>query len=485
MRTIIHPDDGSLQAACSRAGNIDALATVASRNSEPLSLVMRFAALLLALYAALAVRSCGIKSDVDAFCYLARYTDLKSLICRHACTTHELNQAKCHFESNGRTEGRIFDCDTPTSTSVPPQLVVGPGLVQMLSPGTVTSAAVVRVQGTLRCGRGVEAAVLRTSRVVVESGGVFECGSASNPITSDVEIELLDGADADGQRGIMVYNGGTLSLHANPSRSRVARLASVALRGSARLHLRLPGVSGHWHVGDDLVVATTSFNRQPSVAQNEERTIAAISADGLVVDLDRPLIFDHYGGNPATFRGTNLTLDEAGYVANLRRPIRIRPAAGAAVGGHIIVHYGGTAHVQGAEIARLGDEGQLGQYPFHWHRAGNVSGQYIRNSSVHHTRQRCIVVHGALEARVLSNLCFDFVGHGIFLEDHDEVANVVSHNLVILARKQTNEAKLLLQSELVGPPVSQPRTHPHAHRPTPAPPTHTCARTHTPRTVRR
>lgn len=335
-------------------------------------------------------------------------------------------------------------------------LVIGPASTQTLDPGTVTSAAVIRVQGTLRCGAtlgvALPAATLRTSRVVVEGGGAFECGSASK--TASLNLELLDSSDTtlgglvdDTQRGIVVDSGGRLSLHADPARSRVARLSSVARRGSARLHLRAPGVGSYWQVGDDLVVATTSFNAQPSIGQNEERTITAISTDGLVVDLDRPLTFEHYGGRPATFTGSALTLDEAGYVANLRRPIRIRPAADAAAGGHIIVHHGGSAYVQGVEISRLGDQGTLGHYPFHWHRAGNVSGQYFRESSVHHTRQRCIVVHGVSDAQVLSNTCFDVVGHGIFLEDGDEVANVVADNLVVLARKASADT-LLLQSEL-------------------------------------
>ena len=277
--------------------------------------------------------------------------------------------------------------------------------------------------------------MLRTSRVIIESGGSFECGMNS----SDFELQLLDNSSYSSvnnlRRGIIVYPGGTLSLHGDASRGRIARLASVAASGASTLNLRSPGVGGVWHVGDALVIATTSFNIQPSIGQNEERTIAAVSDDGMRVELDRPLAFSHYGGEPATFTGSNLTLDEAAYVANLRRNIRIHAAPGAAVGGHVIVHRGASAFVQGVEISGLGDEGTFGQYPFHWHRAGNVSGQYIINSTIHHTRQRCIVVHGTTDAVVESNTCFDIVGHGIFLEDHDEVANNISHNLVILSRK--------------------------------------------------
>ena len=44
-----------------------------------------------------------------------------------------------------------------------------------------------------------------------------------------------------------------------------------------------------------------------SVGQNEERTIVSITADGQLLELDRPLTYEHYGGRPATFAGSPLT----------------------------------------------------------------------------------------------------------------------------------------------------------------------------------
>ena len=313
-------------------------------------------------------------------------------------------------------------------------------------------ADTITVHGTLRCDTssiGAAAIVLRTSRVVVMDGGTFECGTEADPMMSDIEVQITDGASADDERGIKVLSSGTLRLHGDVAAARVARLAVAAAQGDTALRLRAPGVSGGvWRVGDPIVVAVTDFNRQPMTGQNEERTITAISADGLTVTLDQALAHSHFGGRPATFEGSLLTLDEAGYVGNLRRRIRISPAEGASVGGHNIVHHGAFAYVEGVEISGMGDEGKLGQYPWHWHRAANVEGQYIRYSSVHHTHQRCIVLHGTTHASVEGNFCFDFVGHGIFLEDHDETDNVISYNLVVLARK-ANPATAILASEHV------------------------------------
>jgi hypothetical protein len=331
-------------------------------------------------------------------------------------------------------------------------LDVQQGEVLTLKPGTTTEADTITVHGTLRCDTssiGAAAIVLRTSSVVIMDGGTFECGTETDPMMSDIEVQITDGASADDERGIQVLSSGTLRLHGDVAAARVARLAVVVARGDTVLQLRAPGVGGGvWRVGDPIVVAVTDFNRQPASGQNEERTITAVSADGLTVTLDQALKHSHFGGRPATFEGSSLSLDEAGYVGNLRRRIHISPAGGASGGGHNIVHHGAFAYVEGVEISGMGDEGKLGQYPWHWHRAANVEGQYIRYSSVHHTHQRCIVIHGTTHASVEGNFCFDFVGHGIFLEDHDETDNIISHNLVVLARK-ANPATALLASEHV------------------------------------
>jgi len=87
------------------------------------------------------------------------------------------------------------------------------------------------------------------------------------------------------------------------------------------------------------------------------------------------------------------------------------------------------------------------QYPFHWHLNGRVHGQFLSHSSIHHTAQRCVVVHGAVGVRVSDNTCFDVRGHGIFLQDGNEMRTRIERNLVVLARKATT-ATALLQSEV-------------------------------------
>ena len=126
-------------------------------------------------------------------------------------------------------------------------LDVQQGEVLTLMPGTTMEADTITVHGTLRCDTssiGAAAIVLRTSRVVVMDGGTFECGTEADPMMSDIEVQITDGASADDERGIKVLSSGTLRLHGDVAAARVARLAVAAAQGDTALQLRAPGVSG-------------------------------------------------------------------------------------------------------------------------------------------------------------------------------------------------------------------------------------------------
>ena len=75
--------------------------------------------------------------------------------------------------------------------------------------------------------------------------------------------------------------------------------------------------------------------------------------------------------------------------------------------------------------------GQLARYPVHWHLAGDKSGDFLRDSSIHHSFQRCVTVHGTHNVEIANNVCFDHFGHGYFLEDGDETGNAFLDNLAI------------------------------------------------------
>lgn len=62
-------------------------------------------------------------------------------------------------------------------------------------------------------------------------------------------------------------------------------------------------------------------------------------------------------------------------------------------GAHLMVMVGGTATVSGIQMFQAGQKSVLARYPFHWHMLGDIpSGQFIKNSSIYYSYNRCITV---------------------------------------------------------------------------------------------
>jgi hypothetical protein len=176
-----------------------------------------------------------------------------------------------------------------------------------------------------------------------------------------------------------------------------------------------------WRVGDEIVLASTDYDPR----QAERRTIAAIN--GNAITLDKKLDYMHFG--KITF-----DVDERGEVGLLTRNIKIQASEDAAqtyFGGHIMAMVTSKMFIEGVEVSRMGQHMELARYPFHWHLAGDVKGQYIRNTAIHDTYNRCVTVHGTHNLRVENNVTYNTVGHCFFLEDGIETGNQFVRNLAI------------------------------------------------------
>src|SRR5581483_3989657 len=227
-----------------------------------------------------------------------------------------------------------------------------------------------------------------------------------------------------GDRGIMIA-GGTLNLHGDRTNS-WTKLARTAPAGSTSIQVL--DASG-WRVGDEIVLASTDYDPR----QAERRTIAAIK--GQSITIDRPLNYMHFGA--VTFG-----VDERGEVGLLTRNIRIQASADAEqsfFGGHIMAMPSSKMFVEGVELNRMGQNLQLARYPIHWHLVGDAKGQYIKNSAIHDTYNRCVTVHGTNFVRVENNVTYNIVGHCFFLEDGIEHGNEFVHNLAIQIKCHTSK----------------------------------------------
>lgn len=335
------------------------------------------------------------------------------------------------------------------------------------------------VQGTLQCPSNSNNIEIKTEGIVVSgSSAEFLCGSSSTDRSAvNLSIVLKGNRDAGtiypgqpkwGPKAVVITAGGSIKLHGASGKEGFTYLQETAQPGSTSIRVE-QNVS--WMVGDTVVVASTDF----SPHETEERTIQSVS--GQTVRLDRALSHRHWGEteNFQNGKGQSWTLDERAAVFVINRNIRIGSEEDtwtngvSPTGGHFIVREGGKAFVDNVEFYRMGQAGRMGRYPFHWHRLGSVNGQYVRpslarcfldssltsehyqiqNSSVHHSFQRCIVIHQSRYAKVIRNTCYDHLGHGYFLEDGNEVKNQLIGNLGSLSKKPAT-INALLASDITG-----------------------------------
>jgi cell migration-inducing and hyaluronan-binding protein len=264
--------------------------------------------------------------------------------------------------------------------------------------------------------------------------GELAIGSAASPFTHQATITLTDnvkdedfggmGGNDRSDRGIMLM-GGTLRLHGNRTNS-WTKLSRTAEAGSNSIQVL--NAAG-WRVGDELVLASTDFDPR----QAERRTIAAIT--GNTITLDTALDYMHFG--KITF-----DVDERGEVGLLTRNIRIQASADAEqsfFGGHVMAMGASKMFVEGVEFNRMGQNLTLARYPIHWHLIGDAKGQYIRNSAIHDTYNRCVTVHGTNFLRVENNVTYNTVGHCFFMEDGIEHGNEFVRNLGIQTKCHTSK----------------------------------------------
>jgi len=95
----------------------------------------------------------------------------------------------------------------------------------------------------------------------------------------------------------------------------------------------------------------------------------------------------------------------------------------------------------------MGQEGILRRYPVHFHMLGDSgAGSYLKDSSLHHTFNRCVTIHGTNNLNVSGTACHDHIGHGYFFEDGAEHDNVLEDNLGTRTREPA-EASRLLESD--------------------------------------
>ena len=198
-----------------------------------------------------------------------------------------------------------------------------------------------------------------------------------------------------------------------------------------------------WEIGDWIVVATTSFNP----FETEFVQIDSFPGPNMV-KLVQPLKYYHFGfGGPApnactggaTTPACNYGVDERAEVGLITRSIKLTAAIPADDmnsrhwGGDIMIHNGfdeANTRIQGVEIEKFGKD-QLGSYPIHFHRDGPLTNAtpLVNANSIHHSFNKCMVVHSTSNVTLQNNVCARVVGHIFYEEWGNETGVTLDHNL--------------------------------------------------------
>lgn len=249
-------------------------------------------------------------------------------------------------------------------------------------------------------------------------------------------------------KALIVAPGGKLNLHGAKVDS-WTQLNATANSGDTSITLKDAPVG--WNVGDEIAIAPTDFN----AFEVEERVITDIQ--GSTVFFDKPLEYGHYGEQQDL--GNGKRLDMRAEVTNLSRNIIITGSEDgetkinnspsnpddytrSGYGGHTVYMTDSEVKLDGVEFSKLGLSGELGGYPVHFHHTGDATGSYVKNSSIHHTFQRGLVVHQTDNLLVEGNTIYDTMSHSYFIEDGVETGNRFVDNLAMLPRSTTEEFRI-------------------------------------------
>ena len=282
---------------------------------------------------------------------------------------------------------------------------------------------------------------IRANSIMVHAPGIFQVSNNAAPFTKKLSI-TLKGSDQSvdlmgmGTKFLGAMSGGKVEI-IGENRMSWTQLGVSAARGSSTITLK---ENVDWRKGERIVIASSSLNPD----EVDERTITDVS--GTTVTLDKPLTYDHYG-QLQTFAGK--TLDERAEVALLTRNVVIQgdeSSSASKFGGHVMIMGSSSAlvetnpalrssaKIQGVEFKRMGQFDRLGRYPIHWHRNSDSTGDFLKDSSIHDSVQRGVVVHETDKVLVQNNVVYNTPGHNYVVENGTERGNVFNKNLALLPR---------------------------------------------------
>lgn len=269
---------------------------------------------------------------------------------------------------------------------------------------------------------------------------------------------------------------GVVGNECNPANTgtswrRLTKVAEDKQTGDWQLTLDAPtgSVPVNWKAGDHIVVTTTDY-----LPSHSEERILTQDANNNVLTINAKLTWIHntntysFASAPANVGpqndpnkpDINRAIDTRAAVALLTRNIQIvsegdKPSIPFAeepynyyYGGHTIVRQGFLSYqVQGVEFRQLGQGGQKGRYPVHFHMLRKTAQpvsiaddptpeplNYLKDCSINESMTRWVTLHATQGMYLARNVGYKSIGHGYYLEDATEINNRLYSNIGIFAR---------------------------------------------------
>ncbi|XP_023386544.1 fibrocystin-L-like, partial [Pteropus vampyrus] len=318
---------------------------------------------------------------------------------------------------------------------------------------------------------------LQAENILITDGGILQIGTEASPFRHKAVITLHGHLRSPelpvyGAKTLAVREG-ILDLHGLPVPVIWTRLAHTAWAGEMTLILQ---EAVTWKPGDKIVIASTGHRH--SQQENEKRTIASVSADGINITLSNPLNYTHLGITVTLPDGT--LFEARAEVGILTRNILIRGSDNAEwnnkipacpegfdtgefatqtclqgkfgeeigsdqFGGCIMFHApvpGAnmvTGRIEYVEVFHAGQAFRLGRYPIHWHLLGDLQFKsYVRGCAIHQTYNRAVTIHNTHHLLVERNIIYDIKGGAFFIEDGIEHGNILQYNLAVFVQQSTS-----------------------------------------------
>jgi hypothetical protein len=285
---------------------------------------------------------------------------------------------------------------------------------------------------------------VRCVGILVNGPGVLRAGDAERPFTHRLVFTLSGGTDRDmidglGSKFMAAVDGGSIELFGRRRPGWVV-LGDTVAPGSIILRLNEPV---DWSPGDRIAIASGGVDL-PLV---EERTVFGVTADGLRVTLDAPVLHKHVGRN-ARARGVQSTA--VAKVVLMSRSIVVEgdvASSRSGYGAHVMVagHAprepgsdpagGSRGCFIGVEFRRVGQFNYVGRYPVHWFENPTARGSVLADCVIHQSFQRGVVVAGTRGVRLHGNVVFKPLGHGFIVDQSEDSASILTTNLTVRPRR--------------------------------------------------